>query len=259
MKEKPDWIRLHKALAIEVEKGFANVQGNQYRFHEFLCLSFGQSPPAKITPEQRRHWHKIAEHFATYPELSLVQRRHLIADTRRFLRQLQASLEVAKSSSPPQPRLPQTKTITSQLSSNSCGLQLSLDKPLAQVPGIGTAKSKYLERLGLYYVRDLIYYYPRDYIDYARQVNIKNLVAGETVTIVGTVRRCNCFTSPKNKKLTIFELLIQDNTGQIRLNRFFAGNRYNNRGYQEKIKRQYPRGYVVAASGLVKKNKYGLT
>ncbi|HAC65094.1 MAG TPA: DNA helicase RecG, partial [Cyanothece sp. UBA12306] len=124
---------------------------------------------------------------------------------------------------------------------------------------VGYQKGEFLKRLGLFNVKDLLFYYPRDHIDYARQVSIENLNAGETVTIIGTVKRCNCFTSPKNKKLSIFELVLQDNTGKIKLNRFFAGVRFTNRGWQEKQKRFYPLGSIVAASGLVKKNRYGVT
>jgi ATP-dependent DNA helicase RecG len=104
-----------------------------------------------------------------------------------------------------------------------------------------------------------LFYYPRDHIDYARQVAIANLVAGETVTIIGTVKSCKCFSSPKNKKLSILEVIIRDNTGQIRINRFFAGTRFTNRGWQEMLKRKYPAGAVIAASGLVKQNKYSIT
>jgi ATP-dependent DNA helicase RecG len=111
----------------------------------------------------------------------------------------------------------------------------------------------------LHYVRDILFYYPRDHVDYARQVNVSDLVVGETVTVMGMVKRCNCFTSPRNKKLTIFELILKDRTGQLKVSRFFAGTRYANRGWQERLKREYPVGAIVAASGLVKKNKYGIT
>jgi ATP-dependent DNA helicase RecG len=53
--------------------------------------------------------------------------------------------------------------------------------------------------------------------------------------------------------------VIKDSTGQIKLSRFFAGNRYRHRGWQEQQKRLYPPGAVVAASGLVKTSKYGMT
>jgi ATP-dependent DNA helicase RecG len=52
---------------------------------------------------------------------------------------------------------------------------------------------------------------------------------------------------------------MRDSSGRIKLSRFYAGTRYGNRGWQEKFKKQYPSGVAIAASGLVKKNKYGLT
>ncbi|HEY9794113.1 MAG TPA: ATP-dependent DNA helicase RecG, partial [Leptolyngbyaceae cyanobacterium] len=261
--ESPDWVRLQKALSVEADKGFTDLVGNQYRFSEFLCLSFGKTPDA-LMPTERRQWQEIATDFARYPQMTSQQRQHLVAETRRFLQQLQQetqrrSTEGERASEPPKVKSPRTTPLVQSNSGVMENRSLTLDKPLSQLEEVGTRKSGYLARLGLTTVRDILYYYPRDHIDYARQVNIRNLEAGETVTIVGTVKRCNCFTSPKNKKLTIFELLLQDATGQIKLNRFFAGTRYGNRGWQEQQKRRYPAGSVVAGSGLVKKNKYGVT
>lgn len=142
---------------------------------------------------------------------------------------------------------------TSGQPKNNNGL---LEEPLLKLSGIGTVIANLLAKLGLYTVQDLLYYYPRDYIDYANQVNIKELQGGETVTIVGKVKRCSCFTSPRNKKLNILELVISDRTGQIKLSRFYAGN-YSTR-WQELQKRMYSPGAIVAASGLVKKTKYGV-
>jgi ATP-dependent DNA helicase RecG len=254
--DKPDWIRLQKALSVEAERGFNDLVGNQYRFSEFLCLSFGQTPPVSAADDRRR-WQEMAVKFAGYSQLSLSQRQHLVADARRFLDRLQHSLESPPE--PPPPKVPRTNPVTATLPKQRTTRAVTLEQPLSQLAEVGQSKSKHLERLGLFNVRDLLFYYPRDHIDYARQVHIANVVAGETVTLVGTVKSCNCFSSPKNKQLTIFELRLRDHTGQIKLNRFFAGSRYNNRGWQEKLKRQYPVGSVVAASGLVKQNKYGMT
>lgn len=252
--QMPDWVRLQKALSVEAERGFIDLKGNQYRFSEFLCLSFGESPPREIPTMERNRWQGFARQFADYSQLSLAQRQHLVADARRFLQELKQTLDSPPE--PPPPKLPHTIPITPKSSKSD---SVELDRPLKSLPEVGYSKSPYLERLGLRTVRDLLFYYPRDHIDYARQVAIAHLVAGETVTIVGTVKRCNCFTSPKNKKLSIFELLLKDHTGQIKLNRFMAGTRFSNRGWQEKQKRLYPMGAIVAASGLVKQNKYGMT
>jgi len=259
--EIPDWTRLQKALAVEAEKGFTDLLGNQYRFSEFLCLSFGKTPDG-LLPVERRKWQSIAAEFGRYDHKTIEDRQHLVADTRQFLYKLQQELqrrEREKTHPPQTPTVKSSQTTPLVAETSKLNVNFTLDSPLSELPDIGRRRSDYLGRLGVYTVRDMLYYYPRDHIDYARQVNIKELVAGETVTVVGTVKRCNCFTSPRNKKLSIFELLLKDSTGQLKLNRFFAGNRFNHRGWQEQQKRRYPPGAIVAASGLVKKNKYGIT
>jgi ATP-dependent DNA helicase RecG len=256
MSEKTDWIRLQKALSIEAEKGFTDLVGNQHRFSEFLCLSFGETPPAGTSTSDRRRWQEYALRFSRYPDLSPAQRKTLVLETRRFLYDLKQTLEV--SDEPPPAKQPRTTAIASK-NKTVTSRAIDLDDPINTLSEVGRRSVLLESRLALYTVRDLLFYYPREHIDYARQVNITNLVAGETVTVVGTVVRCNCFTSPKNSKLSIFELLISDCTGRLKLNRFIAGNRFTNRGWQESQKRLYPPGATIAASGLVKQNKYGVT
>ncbi len=134
-----------------------------------------------------------------------------------------------------------------------------IEQKLSDLPEIGVKKAENLARLNLHTVHDLLFYYPRDHIDYARQVNIRELQGGETVTIIATVKRCNFFTSPKNKKLSILELILKDNTGEIKVGRFYAGTRFTSRGWQESLKRRYAVGSIIAACGLVKAGKYGVT
>ncbi|WP_193198135.1 ATP-dependent DNA helicase RecG [Nostoc sp. MG11] len=276
--EIPDWIRWQKALAVEAEHGFTDLQGKQYRFSEFLSLTFGKFPIVLAATERRR-WHELAAQFANYPNLGLEDRQHLVAETRRYLYQLQqeegeqggrgaeeqeidykSKIRLAKFATQGNPpynfsQNPKSKIIAEV----SRRLAPKIDQKLSDLPEIGIRKADNLARLGLYTVRDLLFYYPRDYIDYARQVNIRELQGGETVTIVATVKRCNCFTSPKNKKLSILELILKDNTGQIKVGRFYAGTRFSSRAWQESLKRRYPVGSIVAACGLVKESKYGLT
>lgn len=257
MNQEWDWVRLQKALAIEAERGYSNLVGKQYRFSEFLCLSLGK-PPQIIPATERSVWQDFAQKFADYPQLSSSQRTNLVTSTRNFLHQQKSLVEDAVN--PIKPKIPRTSTLSTEKKAHDyyARQDISLDRLLYQIIEIGR-RSNYLERLGLYTVRDLLFYYPRDHLDYARQVQICHLEPGETVTIVGTVKSCKCFNSPNNKKLTIFQLTLGDPTGRITLSSFFSGNRYSNRGWQESYKRKYPVGSVVAASGLVKRNKYGLT
>jgi ATP-dependent DNA helicase RecG len=254
--ETPDWIRLHKALAFEAEKGFIDLVGKQYRFSEFLCLTFGNFPTA-LPPKERLRWHQVGTQFANYPNLTLPERQHLVAEIRRYLNQLQQELETEEPKTNYESK--NQHPITPIVVEINKKLPLTLDKKLRDVPEIGIKKSDSLARLDLHTVRDLLFYYPRDHIDYARQVNISELEGGETVTIIATVKRFNFFTSPKNKKLSILELILKDNTGQIKVTRFYAGARFSSRGWQESLKRNYPVGSMLAVCGLVKGGKYGLT
>lgn len=256
-----DLVRLQKALSVEAEHGFNNLEGNQYHFGEFLHLNFSQ-PDATLPDRDQSRCQEIASQFASYADLTFSQRQHLVAETRRFLFQVKkASEEIEKKSIYSADQPSDKKVIASPRTSPivESNHNISLDQSLTYLPGVGPKSAEKLAKLGLLTVRDMLYYYPRDHLDYARQVTIRELKAGETVTLIGTVKSCSCFTSPRNNKLTIVELVIRDSTGQMKISRFFAGTRYSNRGWQEQQKRQYPVGAAIAASGFVKETKFGMT
>ncbi|MCU0570350.1 MAG: ATP-dependent DNA helicase RecG [Oculatellaceae cyanobacterium Prado106] len=269
-----DWSRLQKALALEAEKGFNDLMGNQYRFSEFLSFSLN-APPAELEGRDRQRLQEMASQFAQYADLSFADRQHLVADTRRTLHHCRKDWEdrIAQQSQPAaadgsgnpatatQPaalkkaKTPRTKPLVEPKQKTP----ITLDQEITYLPGIGPKNAERLGKLELRIVKDVLYYYPRDHIDYARQVNIRDLVPGQTVTIVGTVTRCACFSSPRNQKLTIFELVVKDSSGQMKLCRFYPGARYQSPAWQQYQKRLYPPGVVVAASGLVKQDKFGIT
>lgn len=282
----PEWIRLRKALSVEVTYGFNDLVGKQSCFSQFLATSLaellGRIPEqdrSRTLAEHRTLCQKLTERYQDYNNLSFAQRQHLVAETRRFLDQIRdvvwaaSSTQTLSQAADSQEAGGKTGTTRSR-ESLSPSLQkriacsepkptahphLALDQALQFLPGLGPHNAERLAKLGLYTVRDILFYYPRDYVDYARQRDIQDLEAGETVTLVGTVKRCQCFTSPRNPKLAILEIILRDRTDQIRLSRFYAGNRYTNRGWQEQQKRLYSPGTRLAASGLVKANKYGVT
>lgn len=281
-------LRLKKALAYEAERDFNNSMGKKFRFDDFLCQSL-KSPPPQLPADERRRWSDLAEHYAEYDAMSFAQRRHLVAETRRLLYASQRSLEA---DSPPTARSKEgaavpvqadrsrsplaaaasgTSHVSSPLASSGSKTpktvpldarlkahRIHLDHSVTYLPGVGPKNAQRLEKLGLHTVRDVLFYYPRDHLDYAREVPICELEPGETVTIIGTVKRCSCFNSSR-RRLTIFELILRDRTGQIKITRFDPRKQAQSRAWQERLKRQYPVGAVVAASGLVKQSKYGLT
>ncbi|HEY9752174.1 MAG TPA: ATP-dependent DNA helicase RecG [Coleofasciculaceae cyanobacterium] len=282
---EPDWLRLQKALTAEADRGFNDIEGKQYRFSQFLSLSLSQ-PPAQLSASDQERWQDLGQQFTAYADMTFAQRQHLVADARRFLHEARKRWQETgdrrqkaegRSQKPGGNAFEATgaagfKSIEKRQEAekeregapialgpiHSSSRAITLEQSITYLPGIGPKNAERLAKLGLYTVRDLLYYYPRDHIDYARQVNIRDLAVGETVTLVGTVKRCNCFTSPRNTKLTILELVVRDATGQIKLSRFFAGNRFS-RAWQEHQKQLYAPGRAIAASGLVKHSKYGVT
>jgi ATP-dependent DNA helicase RecG len=54
------------------------------------------------------------------------------------------------------------------------------------------------------------------------------------------------------------QMTISDETGRLKLSRFYAGHRYSTK-WQYAQKAKYPKGAIIAASGIVKGNSYGLT
>ena len=264
----PDWERLQKALAVEAERGFNNIEGRQQRFSEFLQCALSE-PPEPLEEDHQGRWRSLSQEYARYDDLAFAARQHLVAETRRTIYATRRSLEQppanpgAMSRAATAPLAPdaisRTATNASAPPPLHKGTVPDLEQAVTYLKGVGPKNAERLAKLGILTVLDLLHYYPRDYINYSQQVAIRDLKAGETVTLVGTVTRSSCFNSPRNTSLTIQELVLKDSTGQIRLAKFWPGKRFRNMGWQKRQKAQYPTGAVVAASGLVKQNKYGIT
>ena len=129
-----DWIRLQKALSVEAERGYIDIMGNQYRFSEFICLSLGK-PPKNIPPEHKIQWHDIAQKFADYSALSPGQRKQLVINTRNFLHKQKTLAQTLNT--PPKPKTPRTKTLSSPKAKTYFNQDVTLDMPLSKVIDIG--------------------------------------------------------------------------------------------------------------------------
>lgn len=266
------WVRtLQQALQLEVDRGFADLLGRRERFSAFVARSLRQPPePARHLPgaavlagdTQQR----LAAAFAGYGELNTSQRQNLVRQCRQHLHDVRRRLQPPAPAAPPRLRLLNTPIArpgeTGSLTSAGPHGQrpvprLEPDTPLAEIKGVGPRTATRLAQLGLFVVRDLVHYYPRDYLDYANLVRISGLEVGRTATIVATVRRCHAFTSPRNPNLSILELQLADSTGRIRVSRFFAGKRFASPAWLKTQQRQFPPGATVAVSGLVKESPFG--
>ena len=248
------WLQpLQQALGLEAARGFANLKGRQSCFSAFLAQQLQQGPQGLPAAELERVL-ALREGFLRYDELSLARRQSLVRQCRERLHALRQAHRPVLAVAPPRLRL----VPASQPGGKAAAVRnFNADTPLAEIPGVGPKTASRLAQLGLLLARDLLHYYPRDYLDYANLVRIAGLEPGRTATIVATVRRSHAFASPRNPNLSILELQLVDCTGRIRVSRFFAGQRFSSPGWLKTQQRQYPPGATVAVSGLVKETAYG--
>ena len=248
------WLKaLQQALQVEADRGFGDLKGRQCCFSVFVVQQL-QETPAELPAAALERVLELRSGFEGYGALSLARRQSLVRQCRERLHALRQAQRPVLAVAPPRLRLVQPGAETASPTGN---LQFDADTPLAEIRGVGPKTASRLAQLGLLLVRDLVHYYPRDYLDYANLVRICGLEPGRTATIVATVRRSHAFASPRNPNLSILELHLVDCTGKIRVSRFFAGQRFSSPGWLKTQQRQFPPGATVAVSGLVKETPYG--
>ncbi|MFM7636037.1 MAG: DNA helicase RecG, partial [Cyanobacteriota bacterium] len=251
------WLRtLQQALQLEARQGCGDLMGRQQRFSAFMAASLGD-PPSALAMADRQRLQPLREGFAEYGALSPGRRQTLVRQCRERLHLLRQSVEPhAAATGSPRLRLlaPAEKALAPTV---AAGGALQPETPLAEIRGVGPRTATRLAALGLLVVRDLVHYYPRDYLDYANLVRISGLEPGRTATLVAELRRVTAFVSPRNPNLAILELQLADPTGRLRVSKFFAGKRFASPAWLRSQQRLYPLGASVAVSGLVKQTPYG--
>ncbi|MFQ6103929.1 MAG: ATP-dependent DNA helicase RecG [Candidatus Glassbacteria bacterium] len=88
-----------------------------------------------------------------------------------------------------------------------------LDSPVQYLPGVGPHRATLFERLGIKTVRDVLFYFPRRYIDARSVTRISDISIGEKTTIVGKVIGKNLRKARRGPQ--ILTILVSDETGTI--------------------------------------------
>ena len=92
---------------------------------------------------------------------------------------------------------------------------MELNDKITSVKGIGDKTAGLYARLGIFTVKDLIYYIPRSYISYEEPKTIKDLTPGIRQSIKATV--VSAVTTRQGRKLNISEFSVKDKTGFIKI------------------------------------------
>ena len=116
--------------------------------------------------------------------------------------------------------------------------ELRLNSPLQYVKGVGPKKAEVLSRHGLNTAGDLLYYFPRHYLDRTTVTSVADAAIDQSVTIVGEVKAHGVLHGRRKR----YQVILQDDTGAMSLV-FFQGVKF--------WERLFKKGQVFAATGTV--------
>ena len=90
-----------------------------------------------------------------------------------------------------------------------------LNDDITTIKGIGEKTAEGYRKLGISTVKDLIYYFPRDYQRYDDPILIKDALEGERVSVAAKV--VSYVDTRKGGRLSITSLSVSDSSGSLRL------------------------------------------
>ena len=97
----------------------------------------------------------------------------------------------------------------------------TLDTPIQFIKGVGPKRAEVLHSLGISKIKDLLYYFPRKYVDRTSLSTIGSIQEGDEVNLVGRIKSVNLRRMKKGNFVTAN---VADHTGSIRLMWFNASD-----------------------------------
>lgn len=89
---------------------------------------------------------------------------------------------------------------------------MNLNDDVKYIKGVGPNRVKILNKIGIFTLKDLITYYPRDYEDRSNPKNICECVNGEEV-LIEVVAVSRLFDTRISRGRTMQKLTVRDETG----------------------------------------------
>ena len=244
---------MQKALELEEKARFINLDGHSQTFALFMLASF----KALFSEYDLHGAVKLKEKYKLYANLDVFARFEVVKESRKFLQIL------LEETSQPEELIEESKEIIKPeqaVKEIKFRKETIWETEIKWAAGVGPLLAKTLNKLNIFTVQDLLFYWPREHLDFSKKLYINQVKAGEDVTVVGTVSKVNVFASPRNANLLIFGVHITDSTGTISLNKFIAGR--SGKFLAEQYKKQFPLNALIMASGRVqfdKQTRYQLT
>ena len=195
---------LRNVLELECRKGYTDkaVIGG---LDKYLHKQAGQIRQSINDPQLLSGFDELNLAKSNYGSYSIDERKRWIAGVFGWLDKLEKPTESCQLSA-----VSSQKTVVEPRQKRREGL----DSPITVIKGISTNADKKFAKLNVRTVRDLLYFFPRRYVDYSRRKPISELIEGEEQTIIGTIWQAKVATLG-NRRGT--EAIVGDETGNIRV------------------------------------------
>ncbi len=224
---------LKQAVELEKQHRYIDLQGKKKRFSQFLTETLQLLTPYVAVDSELATLCNTVGHYAF---MDLSGRMRLLEKISLGLN----SLALGKTAVRP-------KTVmNTQYSQNPADIEVKF------VKGVGPRVAELLNKVNVFTIEDLLYYFPRRYLDYNNRLKIRDLKEGQEATVIGHIQSINAYSSQK-KNLSIVSLAIKDETGVLMANWIFAKA---NRAMLEGFKGRFAKGAEVLLSGKVKWDSY---
>ena len=238
---------LRQAMVYEKERRYIDVQGRKKTFSRFVSDTLHELRSRVLSLETLDSGDtglgSLQQRFANYPFMDLSGRMSALESLTDFIAAFHTQ------------SLPARPKIIMASQDSIPGITTHPPAHLSDIQylkGVGPRLAALLRQVGIQTVENLLYYFPRRYLDYNNRVKIAELEPGKEVTLIGTVQGVNAHNA-KNRNLTIVTLTVADETGHVQASWFYGKS---SRATMESHKSRYPKGSDVMLSGKVKWDSY---
>jgi len=239
---------LRNVLELERQKGYTDKaviggldkylhkQAGQIR--QSLVLSLNEVKTKELIPQLLNGFDELNIAKSNYGSYGVDERKRWMTNVFGWLNKLEKTTKTNSSQQP---------VVSSWKAEAEPGQKRreDLDSPITVIKGITPNVANKFAKLNVRTVGDLLYLFPRRYVDYSRRKPISELIEGEEQTIIGMIWQARVATLG-NRKGT--EAIVGDKTGNIRVVWF-------NQPYLAKSFRTNARIVISGTVGLFKGHK----
>ena len=100
-----------------------------------------------------------------------------------------------------------------------------LSKPITYLKGVGEKRAQLYEKLNIFTVRDLLYHFPRSYVDFTKPAPLDETENGQQVVVEATVVR-KLQSARIRRDFVIYKALARDVNSQCGLTLTFFNQPY---------------------------------